>query len=102
MKRVSRRGFPGVKGKVVDWIDTELEEGVQYIRIRFQDQTELCFDLAARLVIEEADLSDWSSGNYKQKRIYIQSPERREIAKQDKLVNRICTRLDKEKAKARR
>ena len=34
--------YPGVRGKVVDWAEHVVEEGMLYVRVRFTDQTELC------------------------------------------------------------
>jgi len=35
--------YPGIKGKVVHWADHAFEEGILYVRIRFTDNTELCW-----------------------------------------------------------
>lgn len=64
--------YPAVKGKVVLWAEHSFEEGSLYIRVRFKDQTELCWTLRAAHVIREADLSDWKTGDRKQLRIYVQ------------------------------
>lgn len=75
--RVNRRRlkwakqYPGVHGKVVDFIDHKFEEGLLYIHVRFMDKTEVTFTLASRLVIEEADLSDISTGDYKPINMYV-------------------------------
>ncbi|MGC2332784.1 MAG: hypothetical protein WA581_15120 [Candidatus Acidiferrales bacterium] len=37
--------YPGLKGKVVDWAEHVFEEGMLYVRVRFTDQTELCWVL---------------------------------------------------------
>ncbi len=66
MKKIVRgKQFPGVRGKVVDWVEHKFEEGMLYIHIRFQDRTELTYTLGSRLVIEEAVLGNLSTGNYK-------------------------------------
>ena len=95
------REFPGLKGKVVHYVDTSFEEDRLYIHVRFVDRTELCFWISSRLVIEEATLSDWKTGNDVIKSTYIQSPEVRAIAAQEPEFQRICRRLDSEKKRKR-
>jgi hypothetical protein len=65
--------YPGVRGKIVDWAEHAFEEGMLYVRIRFSDQTELCWVLQTSHVILEADLTDWSSGDGEQLAIYVQN-----------------------------
>jgi hypothetical protein len=91
------REFPGLKGKVVQYVDTAFEEDSLYIHVRFLDCTELCLRLSSRLVIDEANLSDWKTGDDVIKRTYIQSPEVKAIAAQDAEFRRICRRLDRER-----
>jgi hypothetical protein len=47
-------------------------------------------------VIDEADLSDWKTGNRIEKRVYMRSPEFEEIAAQEPEFQRICRQLEKE------
>lgn len=98
-KRQRGRGsaFPGLKGKVVHWVETSFEEGSLYIHIRFVDRTELCFWLSSRMVIEEATLSDWKTGDDVIERTYIQSPEVKAIAAQEPEFQRICRQIESEK-----
>ena len=35
--------FPGVRGKVVKWVESEEEEGLLFINVRFTDGTQLAF-----------------------------------------------------------
>jgi hypothetical protein len=63
--------YPGLKGKVVLWAHHSFEEGSLYLRIRFNDQTELCWTLRTAHVIQEADLSDWTTGDCEQLAIYV-------------------------------
>jgi len=93
--------FPGLKGKVVHYVHSSFEEDRLYIHVRFIDRTELCFWLSSRIVIEEATLSDWKTGNDVIKRTYIQSPEVKAIAAQEPEFQRICRRLDSEKKRKR-
>jgi hypothetical protein len=48
-------------------------------------------------VIDEADLSDWKTGDAVIKRTYIQSPEVKAIVTQDAEIQRICRRINKER-----
>lgn len=58
----SNREFPGVKGRVVKRVEIgKGEDHDFYIHVRFRDETELCFWLTSRIVIEEADLGDWTN-----------------------------------------
>jgi hypothetical protein len=65
--------YPGVRGKVVDWVDHEFEEGILYVRVRFADKTELCWRIGTSIMIEEADLSEWKTGNFKQLKLFVQN-----------------------------
>lgn len=98
-KRKRDRGsdFPGLKGKVVHWVETAFEEDRLYIHVRFMDSTELTFWLSSRIVIEEATLSDWKTGDDVIKRTYIQSPEVKAIAAQEPEFQRICQQIEREK-----
>lgn len=93
----SGREFPGLKGKVVRRVEIgEGDDHDLYIHVRFKDETELCFWLTSRIVIEEADLGDWKSGDFVQKRAFIQSPMVKAIVKEDALFNKISKQLDRE------
>jgi hypothetical protein len=66
LKKIVRgKKYPDVRGKVVDWVEHEFEEGTLYIHVRFQDGTELVYTLGCRLFIEESVLGDLSTGNFK-------------------------------------
>lgn len=68
---VPGRQYRGVQGKVVEWVEHKFEEGLLYIHIRFADKTELSWRIATRMTIEEADLADWTSGDFKRLRGFI-------------------------------
>lgn len=70
--------YPGIKGKVVQWADHAFEEGILYIRIRFTDNTELCWRITSFTLLEEADLSDWKTGNFRQICIFAENKSGRE------------------------
>jgi hypothetical protein len=65
--------YPGVHGKVVDWAEHIFEEGMLYLRVRFEDETELCWSLQTAHVIVEADLGDWRTGDFKQLAVYARN-----------------------------
>jgi hypothetical protein len=69
-KVVPRRRYGGLQGKVVEWVEHRFEEGVLYIHVRFTDKTELTWRITTRMTLEEADLADWTSGDFKQLRVY--------------------------------
>lgn len=72
MKKIVRgRQYPGIRGKVVDWVEHKFDEGTLYIHVRFRDRTELTYTLGCRLVIEEAVLGDLATGNYRTIREYV-------------------------------
>jgi hypothetical protein len=67
------RQYRGVQGKVVERVEHKFEEGVLYIQVRFADKTELSWRIATRMTIEEADLADWTSGDFKLLRVFIRN-----------------------------
>ena len=71
------RHYRGVQGKVVHWVEHRFEEGLLYIHVRFTDKTELSWRIATRMTIEESDLADWTSGEFKQLRVFVRNePDR--------------------------
>jgi hypothetical protein len=65
------RRYPGLRGKVVDWVEHKFEEGLLYLHVRFADKTELCWRISTRMTIEEADLSNWKSGDFEQLCVFV-------------------------------
>ena len=65
--------YPGVHGKVVDWVEHKFEEGTLYIDVRFTDKTALSWTFATAIVIREAYLSDWKTGDLKLLRRFVQN-----------------------------
>lgn len=82
--------YPGVRGKAVDWVDHAFEDDVLYLHVRFTDKTELCWRIGTALVIEEADLSDWKTGNFNQLAIFASASA---IPTPSYEGSRHCTRL---------
>lgn len=62
--------YPGLHGKIVDWADHRFEDGLLFLRVRFIDQTELCWTIKSATVITEADFCDWKTGNQEQLKIF--------------------------------
>jgi len=62
--------YPGLHGKIVDWADHRFEEGLLFLRVRFIDQTELCWTIKSATVITEVDLCNWKTGNQEQLKIF--------------------------------
>ncbi len=65
------RRYPGLRGKVVGWVEHKFEEGLLYLHVRFTDKTELCWRISTRMTIEEADLSNWKSGDFEQLGVFV-------------------------------
>lgn len=65
--------YPGLKGKIVDWAEHVFDEGMLYVRVRFTDQTELCWVLQTTHVILEANLGDWKTGDFKQLAVFVEN-----------------------------
>ncbi len=63
--------YPGLHGKVVDFVDHGWGEGMLYVHVRFMDKTEVCWRLAAHLTIKEADLSNWKRGEFDHIRTFV-------------------------------
>ncbi len=76
---VPGRQYRGLQGKVVEWVEHKFEEGLLYIHVRFVDKTELCWRIAARMTIEEGDLSDWKSGDFEQLRVFVKNERDRSV-----------------------
>ena len=73
LKLVRGHQYRGVQGKVVEWVEHKFEDGLLYIHVRFTDKTELSWRLATQMTIEEADLADWTSGDFKQLRTFLRN-----------------------------
>jgi hypothetical protein len=73
------RQYRGLRGKIVDWVEHKFEQGLLYIHVRFVDKTELCWRIATRMTIEESDLADWTSGDFKQLRAFVRNERDRSV-----------------------
>jgi hypothetical protein len=78
-KFVPGRRYRGVRGKVVHWVEHSFEEGLLYFHVRFTDKTELSWRIATCMTIEEADLADWTSGDFKQLQVFVREERDRSM-----------------------
>jgi len=67
------RAYRGLRGKIVEQVEHEFEEGILFLHIRFTDKTELCWQISTRLIIEKADLADWKTGDFKQLKVFVRN-----------------------------
>jgi hypothetical protein len=79
----------GVRGKVVDRIEHQFEDGRLYLHVCFRDKTEVSSAFSSRLAIEEAMLTDMSTGNSKPLKEY--GSMKGEMIVQTEYVIRIVT-----------
>ena len=49
------------------------EESELYIHVRFTDKTELWWRISTRMTIEEGDLGDWATGDFKQLGVFVRN-----------------------------
>lgn len=71
--------YPGVNGKVVEFAEHSFAEGRLFIRVRFQDKTELCWQIDCALTLRMADLSDWKTGNWKHLKTFVKNEQDGEL-----------------------
>jgi hypothetical protein len=71
--------YHGVKGKVVEFAEHNFSEGRLYIRVRFEDKTELCWQVDCALTLREVDLSNWKTGDFKHIRTFARNKKDKEL-----------------------
>jgi hypothetical protein len=69
--RSSGRRYPGVRGKVVDYISHSIDDGTLCVNVCFKDQTLFSLRFASDIFIAVADLSDWRTGNFEMIREFM-------------------------------
>jgi hypothetical protein len=69
--RYSARRYPGLQGKVVDYISHSIDDGTLCVNVCFNDKTLFSLRFACDISILSADLSDWKTGNYEMIREYM-------------------------------
>jgi hypothetical protein len=67
----SGRLYPGVQGKVVDYISHSIKDGTLCVNVCFTDKTQFSLRFACDIFITVADMSDWKTGNYEMIREYM-------------------------------
>jgi hypothetical protein len=65
--------YPGAQGKVVDWVEHKFEQGILFIDIQFVDKTALSWSIGSAIVIKEANLADWKTGDLKLLKRFVQN-----------------------------
>ncbi|HKM84207.1 MAG TPA: hypothetical protein VJY15_25015 [Candidatus Acidoferrum sp.] len=65
------RRYPGVQGKVVDYISHSIDDGTLCVNVCFNDKTLFSLRFACDISIVSADLSDWKTGDYEMIREYM-------------------------------
>ena len=69
--RSSGRRYPGVQGKVVDYISHSIDDGTLCVNVCFVDKTLFSLRFACDMSIVSADISDWKTGDYEMIREYM-------------------------------
>jgi hypothetical protein len=67
--------YTALRGKVLESIEQQFEEGRLYLHVCFRDKREVNFTLSSRLVIEAAVLTDVSTGSSKPIKEYVPNEE---------------------------
>ncbi len=65
------RRYPGVQGKVVDYISHSIDDGTLCVNVCFKDKTLFSFRFVCDMSIVSADISDWKNGDYEMIREYM-------------------------------
>jgi hypothetical protein len=75
----SGKRYPGVEGKVVEFAEHGCAEGRLFVRVRFQDKTELCWQIDCALKLRMADLSDWKTGDWEHLKTFVENEQDGEL-----------------------
>jgi hypothetical protein len=59
-------------GKVVDWVEHKFEQGILFIDVQFVDKTALSWSIGSAIMIKEANLADWKTGDLKLLKRFVQ------------------------------
>jgi hypothetical protein len=62
--RSAGRRYPGVQGKVVDYISHSIDDGTLCVNVCLKDKTLFSLRFACDMAIVSADISDWKTGDY--------------------------------------
>lgn len=69
--RSTGRRYPGVQGKVVDYISHSIDDGTLCVNVCFKDKTLFSLRFVCDISIVSADISDWKTGDYEMIREYM-------------------------------
>jgi hypothetical protein len=69
--RSAGRRYPGVQGKIVDYISHSIDDGTLCVNVCFKDKTLFSLRFACDISIVSADISDWKTGDYEMIREYM-------------------------------
>jgi len=69
--RSTGRRYPGVQGKIVDYISHSIDDGTLCVNVCFKDKTLFSLRFACDIFIVSADMSDWKTGDYEMIREYM-------------------------------
>ena len=69
--RYTARRYPGLQGKVMDYVSHSIDDGILCVNVCFNDKTPFSLRFACDISIVGADLSDWKTGNYEMIREYM-------------------------------
>jgi hypothetical protein len=69
--RCTGRRYPGVQGKIVDYISHSIDDGMLCVTVCFKDKTLFSLRFACDMSIVAADISDWKTGDYEMIREYM-------------------------------
>jgi hypothetical protein len=69
--RYSAIRYPGLQGKVLDYVSHSIDDGTLCVNVCFSDKTLFSLRFACDISIVSADLSDWKTGNYEMIREYM-------------------------------
>jgi len=65
-----RKRYKEIRGKKVDWLDHDYEEGFLYVGIRFTDGTYFSLQFSPQVVTEGIEFSDMSSDDDEVLKVY--------------------------------
>jgi hypothetical protein len=71
-----RKKYPEVHGKVVDFIAHEVQDGMLYVNVWFQDGTKFSLRYSCDMVVVGAELTQLKGGNLKIIREYMRPTPR--------------------------
>jgi hypothetical protein len=69
--RSAGRRYPGVQGKVLDYISHSIGDGTLCVYVCFKDKTLFSLRFACDMSIVSADISDWKTGDHEMIREYM-------------------------------